>query len=244
MIRRAPLLVLALAGLLPAGGCLFSQGDSCDATIEGISLDADVYNDDDGDQVARASFEFGDMSGIGGTSLELCGSDALHINGEAAREWEDPITNRLYYTVTFDDQPDEYEFVFSRDGEDDVVATVVQPPPFEPVSPEDQEQLSRADGLTIEWDPSASGNIHVELDPEEDSMSRSCLAAQSDTVEDSGVYEYLPQDLELPAGDDKIEQCRVEIRLEREAVGEYPEEFDNGSIRAYQRRSVEFISVP
>jgi hypothetical protein len=229
--------------LAQSSACLFSQGDSCEATIQGISLDADVYNEQDGDVVARGSFEFGDMSGIGGTSLELCETDALHINGERAREYEDQITNRLYYDVSFSSPQDEYEFVFSREGEDDVVARVSQPPAFEIVSPGNQETVSRADGLTIEWDPAGDETIEIVVDPEEQGEA-SCLAGVTKDVEDSGAYTFLTSEFELPADAEKVDQCRIDIQLQREQSGEYPSEFDNGSIRAFQTRWVEAVSVP
>lgn len=246
MSIKHTLSVLALfTASLTASGCLFSQGSACDATIQGISLDADVFNEASGNIVARGSFEFGDMSGIGGTSLELCDTDELRINGELAREWEDPITNRIYYSVDFstDEPNDEYEFVFSRDGEDDVVATVTMPPEFEVVGPANQEEVSRADGLTVTWDPADSGRMSIDVDPEYVGEA-TCLRGTSESVDDSGTYKFLPTDLELDADAEKVDQCRVDVTLQRTGEGSYPSEFDNGSIRATRTHSVEFISVP
>ncbi len=244
MFTKKTLTALVLfTAMLPLQACLFSQGSSCDATIQGMSLDADVYNERDGDIVARASFEFGDMSGVGGTSLELCETDELRINGEVAREYEDQLTNRLYYDVKFSEEQTEYEFVFSREGEADVVARVSQPPAFEIVSPSAQESLSRADGLTIEWDPAGNSTMDILIDPDEVGDA-SCMNGLREDVDDLGVYTFLTSDLELPAEAEKVDQCRVDVQLEREVTGEYPSEFDNGSIRAFQRRWVEFVSVP
>jgi hypothetical protein len=207
-----------------------------------MSLDADVYNERDGDIVATAAFEFGDMAGLGGTSLELCQTDELRINGEIAREWENPITNRLSYHVTFDEPQDEYEFVFSREGEDDVIATVSQPPAFDIVSPGEQETLSRADGLTVEWDPAGDDLIEIFLFPES-TDGDSCMESQSETVDDVGAYTFLATEIAKPDGS-TVDQCRVDVQLQRTQDGDYPDEFDNGSIRARQNRWVEFISNP
>jgi hypothetical protein len=243
MFGKKTLAALFVFTSLAASGCLFSQGDSCEATIQGISLDADVFNDKDGQVKAWASFEFGDMAGIGGTSLELCDTDEIRINGQAAREFENPLTNRISYEVVFSEPQPEYEFVFSREGEDDVVATVTQPPAFDLVSPSSQEEVSRQDGLTIEWDPADSGTILIDVDPEYVGEA-TCMNDLREDVNDEGVYVFLENELERPAGSETVDDCRVEMMLEREAAGQYPSEFDNGTIRAYQRRWVEFISVP
>lgn len=241
MLGKTLACLTLFTALIPVSGC-FSQGSSCDATIQGMSLDADVYNERDGDIVATASFEFGDMSGVGGTSLELCETDQLRINGEVAREYENQITNRLSYKVTFSEPQDEYEFVFSREGEDDVVATVSQPPAFEVVSPSEQEQISRADGLVIEWDPAGDDNIEIQLFPETVGDD-TCMSGPDKTVEDIGIFTYLASEIAKPEGS-TVDQCRVDVQLERTQDGEYPAEFDNGSIRAVQTRWVEFISNP
>ena len=205
-------------------------------------MDADVV-EEDGTVVAQAAFEFGDMSGIGGTSLNLCATDRIRINDTVASRREDPVTNRVYYEVTFDMEAPEYEFRFSREGVGDVVATVSLPPAFTITAPGAGSEVSRAAGLPLAWDPPGEGTMEISADVElvDDAY---CMDEFDVVTDDDGAHAIPPEDL-APPDDPAPDQCGATITFTRSQKGSYPPEFsDGGSIEASRIRSVEITSVP
>lgn len=232
-----------VAGSLPLlSACVSSIGSACDLQLTGISVRASVEDREGGGVLAMAAFEAGDMSGIG-TALELCETDALDINGEAARP-NKTVAGQVSYEVSLPNAEDAYEFVFSREGQDDITWTINQPEAFGVTAPMGGDQISRAAQYDVVWEPAGEGNVELQIYGEQ-KLEGQCLANAQASVPDTGTYVILPGEVQVPADGDPMASCPATLSIERTNEHPYPEGFETGgTISGHRKVWVEITSTP
>ena len=231
-------ILATVAGSLPLlSACVSSIGSACDLQLTGISVRASAEDREGGGVLAWAAFEAGD------TSLELCETDALDINGEAARA-NKTVAGQVSYEVSFPAAEDSYEFVFSREGQDDITWTVTQPEAFAVTAPVAGEQVSRAAQYDVVWDPAGEGSVELRIYGEQ-KLEGQCLATLEVSTMDTGAYVILPDEVQVPADGDPMASCPATLSVERSNEHPYPEGFETGGTISGQRKVwVEITSTP
>ncbi len=195
----------------------------------------------DGDKGVEVEVEFeteSDFVDNTGTSLEVCASDVLSINGESPEEVR--ALGHRYYVVELDGPMEEVRIDLER--EDETINVVAATPPvFAIESPLAHSDHARADALEIAWAPAWSGQ-EVEL-AIEDKIGSDCIEGlgYDASVEDSGSFS-------LPAGTlvggEGGGSCEVKVSLTRVLEASYPEQLaPGGSIIAVVNRRLPFNSI-
>ncbi len=233
-----------LVGLF-VGGC---AEDNCEIPTDEIRMDARVT---DNGVTIRAEFEFrsggpGPMS----TPWSCDESARFEINGSEATKIE--RDNKTEYSLTVDtvDETRSFSFELTRDGEDDVRASVELPPPFEITAPEPGAMLPRSRATELAWTPPLEGGeMRIKLVEEignglcvtTDSEDHNYKSRRGERVDDIGMW-TIPEDA---LGSDLDESCDARYELSRFSEGEYPGELADGGVVAGQvLRAVVFVSEP
>ena len=149
-------LAAGLAMALAAGlGCAADDGETCEIATEDISAVALVV-DSGWDVRATIDFEAGDRRGAN-SPLRLCPTDQLTINDQ------DPVvtekSDRIEYALSLpSDGARDFDFVLDRNaGEERIEMSIELPPPFEILSPMQDDIFEIPAEHIIEWEPPEDG---------------------------------------------------------------------------------------
>lgn len=230
---------------------------ACDTTdsdnIKSSGIHADISVTSSGSGITEVNVQLKSGSGgIGGTVIELEGSDTLFAesNGVTKTLTEDnDLLNDITYNARFDtDESALYTISFDRP--DDVSApnsTVTLPEPFEILTPEIGQSYLANDLFEVTWSQSGySDTLPLTLDwscqtSEQDSGQNSVTSGfVKINVVDTGAYSNSISDIseELFEAANNDKNCTVQITLKRESKGQIDVNYgEGGSINALQKRT-------
>jgi hypothetical protein len=224
-----------LLGLVAAvAGCSSTTSDN--VTTEGIHADIDVFANGSGTTVVDVELEVG-TDGLGRTSLELVGGDALSVTANGIRKpmTEDAsVLGRFRYIASFDfdDAGTMFTVSFSRNnGVNAPNSNVTLPEGFIVQSPQANDVFSQAQDIPIEWTPTGTTivpDIHVTLSC---TTMGGILFSDTDSVplnSDNGVAS-LPVASVIPIGNlDASRLCEGEVHFSRWRRGNLDPNFGEG----------------
>ncbi len=251
--RVAAILPANLAANLPAvfaaivalGGCVGTEGETCDVATSDISAVALVI-DSGWDIRASIDFEIGDRRGRN-APLRLCDSDHLTINGTEPVETEK--ADRVEYSLSLPiDGARSFRYELQRDAQGDQVAFEIDlPPAFELLAPMDGDAVDFAQDQRVEWEPAVDGgSMRVALS--ETIGGGDCLVtttaghtyetAGGVTVADGGQW-TIPGGAVVSMG---THDCTVTYTLSRIALASYPSALQrSGRVEGRTERYVDVV---
>ncbi len=180
------------------------------------------------------------VGGDNGTLIDLDGEDELVVtSGDENRKMSGRDGK---YSVTMSGSEDEQEFTmaFNR-GPDDVGApdsTATLPRGFTLSGIDGGEEISRADAVTVTWDPSGTGDdMYWSLDGD-------CLWEEHGRMGDSGSIDLTASNYDVQM-DEEETTCSATLTIERRRSGNLDSRYgEGGGVMAIQRRRISFMSAP
>lgn len=249
-MKQIGLLALLALGFM---GCKDEKVESEDIRTSGIYAKFGVLATGNAKATATAELRVG---GDNGTVVILTGEDELLCTAtppEAEPSEKKMAKDGNEYKASFsgDAGDTEFLFAFNRGDEDETApdSSVTLPDPFEIVGVESTQEVSRAEALTVTWEPSAT------KDSTKWSLDGSCLFETSGTVPDDATLTLQGDDFnptpsaEEAAKDDKddSENCTATLCVEKKRKGTLDPAFakeEGGEIYGIQRRCVKFVTTP
>lgn len=231
---------VAAVGLLAACEDVGSKNIKTD----GMFADFEVTARADGDSEVRAALRVG--GGLSNTYVELSPGDVLSATSgsETHTLTEDGsgAFNVHVYHATFSGIEEDKAFTIGFDRADDVSAPdshTTLPAPFQLTAPTANQEVSRADALTISWTPANTrDDMSARLDGD-------CIIVAAPHIDsDSGTL-TLPADSLSPSAGHEGDTCNVDIRIARTRSGGVDPAFgEGGHFNAVQLRTITIRSTP
>jgi hypothetical protein len=230
--------MLGLAVLSLAAGC--ESTDSTNIKTSGIYADMKVVANDSGSATVAIELKVGGASSL--TFLRLGAGDELSVarGQEVMGTTESSILEVYTYRATFANAQANDAFVVDFERAEDVSAlgsTATLPPGFDIVNPGPNDTISRADALTVTWDPIVTGG-EVSL-----TVGGDCVGVTEFEVPDTGSHTFNVGDLDV-VGQEQA-SCQGTLTIRRKASGSVSPTFGEGGVfTATQERQVAFTSMP
>lgn len=239
MSRPRSIQLAALVGIGLLASCS-TETHSCNLETSAIVLHATVTDHDEGVEV-EIELELGDGDDDSiGTPLSLCteSGEQLEVNGHPAKQVR--VLGRVYYLVDFPEPEATYTIVYVRD-EGTITTQLMMPPTLAITMPAEDAEVSRAEALSIGWDP--SWPEHAMTLAIEDEIGSDCLEGlgYASEVDDMGAVTIAANQVE--SGPDSAATCTAWIALTRTSAAAYPDELhEGGSVEGYVKRRRRFTS--
>jgi len=241
-MRKLGLTVLALSACM-AAACR-ENIDSNDVRTSGVYPEIKVVASEKDESVVTVYLKTGGNKS--NTYLELKGDDELVATVGDTSKNLDQDGDVSKATFPFNTGGSEFIIAFNR-GEDDDSApasTCTLPEPFNLTGLEAQSTVSRADGVTLTWEPAEDGDtMRWTLE----ATSGGCLFPSGDkSMTDTGSLTLGPDDFDATqSAKDNGESCDAKVCVERFRKGSLDPAFEEGGeIEAVQRRCINFVSAP
>jgi hypothetical protein len=243
-VRFAVLLVSSLGLTAAASGCKETTS-SKNIRTAGIAMTTEVTATSESKVRVKTTLQVGgDESN---TYVKLKGEDRLVASADGEEKQMEAIDDGVY-EANFDvgDEGTLYKVELRRSDDDtDAKSNSGKlPAPFDITSDFGKDPVSRADDLTITWDPSGqSGDMQVEF---EDEPGDSCIYDEDDVdiPGDTGAFVLKGKTLDS-LDDDDPETCDVTATVSRIRKGTTDRALDGESkFTLAQVRAVTFASAP
>ncbi len=224
--------------LSTALGCTLDEVNSDAIRTNGLFAEMLAISPGRGDTLVRVNLTVG---GASGTRVELTGDDTL-----VAEAGDDSVTlgrtGRGRYQETLPGEFSREITVRLERGPDDSSAqgSVVLPEPYAlRLETDVSGGVNRSTPLIVSWDPPGA-----EGDTLEWSVDGDCIWSDSGITPDDGVMTLQSEHVRVRPTQ-VGEECSVLVTLERSVKTEVDPQFVPGSsLRAIQRRAVDFVSTP
>jgi hypothetical protein len=224
--------------LSTALGCTLDEVNSDAIRTNGMFAEMAAISPGWGDTLVRVNLTVG---GASGTRIELVGDDAL-----VAEAGDDFVTlgrvgHGRYEEVLPGESSREITIRLER-GPDDSTAqgSAVLPEPYAlRLETDVSEGVNRSTPVIVSWDPPGLEGETVEW-----SVDGDCIWADSGVTPDDGVMTLQPEHVRVRPTQ-VGEECGVTVTLDRSVQNDVDPQFIPGSsMRAIQRRAVDFVSTP
>lgn len=233
----------AWAGAFGLAGALLG---GCEETVEGKYLDTEgiamvVDVTARSESAAEMTIEFLSGGDESNTYVDLQDDAVTATGGDEELELAQDRTGR--YSADFGTGEGGAEFTVSLDRSDEDKSDAldsggVLPEPFT-ITLEPAGDVSRAEALTVRWDPSG-GADEVRIDADGDCLFFTFVTDETD----DGEYVIEAGDFVFGSSDDEGD-CEASVTVTRTSFGEVDPVFDSESkFRLHQERSVTFTSTP
>lgn len=246
-------ILCVLVGLSCAFGCKETIS-SKNIRTQGISMNVVVTAlSDDRSEVSVTLRAGGDESN---TYVDLNDGDHVFALADGERKQMSQVSEgELEASFDVGAEDTLFEIHFMREDFDDATDNQgTLPAPFE-ITSEHDDPISRADDVTISWEPGADDSMHLEIDDQDESCIYSYDSAVEDSADDAESTFVVPGGTFDPTNDDDMETCELQIELTRSRRAG-PRTDSSGSIftdpvldpesrfRLEQVRTTSFTSTP
>jgi hypothetical protein len=224
--------------LSTALGCTLDDVSSDAIRTNGVFAEMLAISPGKGSTLVRVNLTVG---GASGTRVELTGDDAL-----VAEAGDDSVTlartgRGRYEEVLPGESSREVTVRFERGPEDATAqGSVLLPEPYALRTETDVAGgLNRSTPLIVTWDPPGAEGDTVEW-----SVDGDCVWSDTGITPDDGVMTVQPEHVRVRPSQ-VGEDCSVRVTLDRSVKTDVDPQFVPGSsLRAIQRRAVDFTSTP
>ncbi len=238
----APLLLVAA---LLAGTSCDSASTLCTSVNGDVILLARV---DDNDTNIRLELAFTAAEGSG-ISRSFCSDDTVTVNGEEATIVRRPSGNTVF-ALNLDEPAEAYRIVVTHDGAPTELVAAPQAPTLSLSAPSTGSEQSRAEALTVAWEPALGEPAEVTVIAGDTIGGAICIAELfTRDIPDTGTFEVPAGALAVGAGLPESITCDAFVEVLR--VDEVPFDLRSGTafhpdsrMIAASERSIEFESVP
>jgi hypothetical protein len=217
-------------------GCSEEDVDSSAIRTDGIYASFELVADGNDTEVT-ADLRVG---GDGGTVIDLSGDDELVVTSGTESRTMSGRDGDYRVTMSGSDDGQEFVIAFNRgpddDGAPDTTATL--PDGFAIGGISSGDEISRADSVTVTWDPSGTGDDMFW------SLDGDCLWEEDGAMGDSGSMDLTASIYDVQM-DEEDTTCSATLTIERRRNGSLDSRYgEGGGVVAIQRRSVSFMSAP
>ena len=224
--------------LSTALGCTLDEVNSDAIRTNGLFAEMLAISPGEGDTLVRVNLTVG---GASGTRVELAGEDRL-----VAEAGDDSVTlartGRGRYQETLPGESSREITIRLERGPEDSPAqgSAVLPEPYAlRVESDVSSGANRSTPVIVSWEPPGA-----EGDTLQWSVDGDCIWSDSGVTPDDGVMTLQPEHVRVRATQ-VGEECGVTLTLDRSVKTAVDPQFVPGSsLRAIQRRAVEFVSTP
>lgn len=228
---------LAIGTAIFAFGCTETI-DSQNLKTAGIAALIEATSTDGTSTTVIATLKTGGAQS--NTYVDLSSGDAIFAEGDGKKVEMQAQSTGVYEAEFGTGAADtEFKVMLEREADDSAPNSAGRlPAPFE-IDPIATADVSRAEDLTITWDPAGGSGDEVDIE-----VDGNCIFIDSWTVPDSGTHTIKAGDLK-PTNSDMPESCSVEVEIRRTRSGSADPTFDSESwFRLHQVRTDSFTSAP